>query len=286
MMQKRPTSVLVLDSDLSELRLLVERYAGVLLEQPCESLRTIVSECSQKQQLNSGAELVALLRSAPARCDDLLEVLLAGESGFFRHPRAFEVLQNDVLPEIVCRKSSKNPGSIRMWSAGCGSGEEAYSIAMLVCESLNCGTCNWNIHIVASDIRQGALRAAERGLYTESKLEKIPRSLISSYFSRVGDHFLVKPRLRNLITFSPMNLMERNFFGHFDCIFCMDVLAHFSAGQRGALLQRLGMLLEPGGCLFLGDEEKIGGNVGLECATSVRAACYRRPLAAAAASGR
>lgn len=286
MMQKRPTSVLVLDSDLSELRLLVERYAGVLLEQPCESLRTIISECSQKLHLNSGAELTALLRSAPSRCDDLLEILLAAESSFFRHPGAFEVLQKEVLPEIVRSKSSKDPGSIRMWSAGCGSGEEAYSIAMLLCESLNCGSGNWNIHIIASDIRQDAVRAAERGLYPESELEKIPRSLISSYFSRVGDHFLVKPRLRNLITFSPMNLMEHNFFGHFDCIFCMDVLPRFSAGQRGALLQRFAMLLEPGGFLFLGDSEKIGSNVGLECATSLRAACHRRPLAAAAASGR
>ena len=99
----------------------------------------------------------------------------------------------------------------------------------------------------------------------------------------MGDHFLVKPRLRNLITFSPVNLIQANFIGHFDCVFCLDVLPHLSMTPRSALLERLRMFLEPGGYLFVGETEKLGGDSN---SRYLNYNYYRRPLAAAARSGR
>lgn len=283
MKHKRPSTVLILDSDISEIRLLLERYAGVVLDEPCDTLRVHISQQSSLHHLRSAAEFTHLLRSTPAACDALLEAVLAGDINFFAHPVVFDALQNQALPEILQRKERQRPSSLRIWSAGCASGEEAYSIALTLCEALNGSSVSWNIHIVASDIRRAALKTAERGLYPEAKLQKVPSPWISSYFSRVGDHFLVKPRLRNLITFSPMNLIQANFFGHFDCVFCLDVLPHLSMTHRSALLERLRMFLEPGGYLFVGETEKLGGDSNSKY---LNYNYYRRPLAAAARSGR
>jgi two-component system, chemotaxis family, CheB/CheR fusion protein len=284
MKHARPSTVLILDSDISEIRLLLEDYAGVVLDQACETLRAHISQQSSLHHLRSATEFTRLLRSTPAACDALLEAVLAGDTNFFAHPVVFEALRNQALPEILQRKERERPSSLRIWSAGCGSGEEAYSIALTLSEALNGTSVSWNIHIVASDIRRAALKAAERGLYPEAKLQKVPRPWISSYFSRVGDHFLVKPRLRNLITFSPMNLIQANFIGHFDCVFCLDVLPHLSTTHRSALLERLRMFLEPGGYLFVGETEKLGGDS--QNSKYLNYNYYRRPLAAAARSGR
>jgi len=279
-------SALVLDCDLSELRLLLERYAGVLLDQSSDFLRETIAAYAASVHTTTGTELIAALRSSPADCDGLLEILLADQSCFFGHPELFETVEKCVLPQIGQRKSADNPRSLRVLSSGCSTGEEPYSIAISVCEALN-GTCaGWNIHIIGSDIRRGALAAAERGLYTEAALKAIPRHWLTTYFARVGDHFLVKPRLRNLVTFTPMNLAQANFIGRFDCIFCVDVLSRFSNGQRSALLQRLHMFLEPGGYLFVGEGEKVGSESGFETESYLNCTYYQRPMASAARTGR
>jgi chemotaxis methyl-accepting protein methylase len=115
----------------------------------------------------------------------------------------------------------------------------------------------WNLNIVASDIRRQALESAERGLYPQAALESVPGHLVRAYFAKVGEHLLAKPRVRNLVRFSHMNLAKPAFLGQFDCIFCMDVLPHFSTIQRRALVQRLHLYLQPGGYLFLGQNEKL-----------------------------
>ncbi len=285
-MHKLAGKAIVLDSDLSEIRLLLERYAGVLIDHDSEKFRAAVADYADFRHLNSGAELIALLRSSSAHCDGLLENLISGETSFFRYPQLFAAFQKAVMPEIAARKAGENPRSLRIWSAGCSTGEEAYSVAVSVCETLRGGSESWNIHIVASDIRREALTLAERGLYHEAALADLPREWIASYFARVGDHLLVKPRLRNLITFTPMNLAQANFIGRFDCIFCLDVLPHFSACQRIALLQRLHMFLEPGGYLFLGEEERIGPGANFMVETQGNCTYYRRALTAAAHAGK
>ena len=285
-MHKLAGKAIVLDSDLSEIRLLLERYAGVLIDHDSQNFRSTVAEYADSRHLMSGAELIALLRSSPAHSEGLLENLLAGETGFFRYPALFETFQKTMIPEVAHRKSGQNARSLRIWSAGCSTGEEAYSIAISVCEMLQSSCESWNIHIVASDIRREALTIAERGVYPHAALGQLPREWIASYFARVGDHLLVKPRLRNLITFTAMNLAQANFIGRFDCIFCLDVLPHFSASQRAALLQRLHMFLEPGGYLFLGDGERIGPGSPFASETQGNLIYYRRPLAAAARAGR
>jgi chemotaxis methyl-accepting protein methylase len=287
MMHRLASTVTVLDCEITDIRLLMERHAGVLLERSSESLTQLIVEYLDTRHINSTAELVRVLQSSPTECDLLLESLLPGDTGFFRHPAVFDALARQVVPQLKSRKAGDDTASLRIWSAGCSTGEEPYSIAMALCEALHGSDLPCNIHIVGSDIRNSALETAKRALYPSAALQSLPNFLVGSYFSRVGDHFLVKPRLRNLVTFTPMNLANPTFIGRFDCIFCMDLLPHFSASQRAMLLQRLFMFLEPGGYLFLGENEKVAlMDVSFIPQSHLGCAYLQRPFAAAAKSGR
>ena len=283
----KPPVNLVLEHELSELRLLMERQGGVLLDCPQDVLCAKVGEYLESRRLKSVADLLGRLQASDTECESLLAHLLDGDTGFFRHPGAFSVFQGQVLPELNSRKMADNPQSLRIWSAGCSTGEEAYSIGLSVCEAMSGSAMGWSIHILASDIRQEALTFAERGLYPQSALAALPRPQVQSYFAKVGHHFLAKPRLRNLITFTQMNLARPAYLGRFDCIFCMDVLPRFSSAQRVALAQRLHLYLEPGGYLVLGDGEKLHtADVTFQSETHKNFTLYRKPFAAAARAGR
>lgn len=283
----KPPTRLVLDHELSELRLILERQGGILLDSPQDVLICQVNQYLAKRRLKSVADLIGRLQVSDTECENLVAHLVDGETGFFRHPDAFSAFQATILPELHLRKAIDAPQSLRIWSAGCATGEEAYSIGLSVCESMKGNGVGWSIHILASDIRQDALTFAERGLYSHSALASVPRSLVHNYFAKVGQHGLAKPRLRNLITFTQMNLARPAYLGRFDCIFCMDVLPHFSSSQRLALTQRLHLYLEPGGYLVLGDGERLHtADVHFQSETHNNFTLYRKPLAIGARTGR
>ena len=285
---RKLTHGLVLEHELTELRLLLERKAGVLLDCPQDRLIAQLGQYMEQRRLGSFADLMGRLQASEAECESLLEQLLDGETSFFRHRDAFSAFERQALPELYIRKSSQTNRSLRVWSAGCSSGEEAYSIAVSICEATYChGSANWTIHILASDIRHEALKFAERGLYQTAALEGVSRAQSQAYFARVGQHSLAKPRLRNLVTFTQMNLARPAHLGRFDCIFCMDVLPHFSMSQRIALAQRLHLYLEPGGYLFLGERERLPtGDVAFQTQNEADYVFFRKAMTAAARAGR
>ena len=286
-MNKLSATVAILEHELSEIRLILERKTGVLLRTPTEQLSEIVAEYLDPRQSASTTDLLERLRSSDSECESLTERLVGGETGFFRCPAAFDSLAKVVIAELQSRKTAEHPHNLRVWSAGCATGEEPYSIAMSVCEAVNCSAGAWKVHIVGSDIRRQALQVAERGLYPQRELRHISRELVQTYFAKVGQHLLVKPRLRNLVTFTPMNLAAPTYIGRFDCIFCMDVLPHFSTAQRIALVQRLHLYLEPGGYLFLGDGEKIPAmDLTFNYQKNADYILYQKPLTAAAKAGK
>jgi len=281
-MHRSTASATILEHEVSELRLLIERRAGVLLQTPNENLIPVLTSHMEARQFSSATELLESLRQPDCDVEPLLESLVDGSTGFGRHPGAIGAFARIVLPELRQRKASKSSKALRVWSAGCGSGEEAYEIAIAICEGLQ-EDAGWNIHVVGSDIRQNALQVAERGLYPQSDLLQMPREILQAYFSRVGDHLLVKSRLRNLVAFTSMNLAQPSYLGRYDTIFCMDVLPQFSTAQRIALAQRMQLYLEPGGYLLLGDGEKLPATeINLEVAIANCYTLYRKPMAAGA----
>ncbi len=134
-MHKLSTSIAVLEHELFELRVLLERRAGILLERPTEVLTSRIAEFLESRHLNSAPDLIKLIQSREGECEALLECLLDGDTGFFRSPAAFEVFEKKVLPDLHARKSNQSSHPLRIWSAGCSTGEEPYSIAMMVCQT-------------------------------------------------------------------------------------------------------------------------------------------------------
>lgn len=248
---------MVSEHELSEIRGLIETRSGILFDDSRERFfSTRVREHAEDRKLTHGTDLLRLIKNSNVEYDSLLQRLLTQETSFFRYPAAFEALEKKVLPELHMKKFWESPRALRIWSAGCATGEEAYSIAMTVADALEFAD-TWNIHILATDISRQALDHAEQGIYDGRELEQVSPRQREQYFSRTGDHFVARPRIRNLVTFAPMNLAQVVYMGKFDCIFCMNVLIYFSEERQAQLLQRFYEYLEPGGYLFLGHAESV-----------------------------
>ncbi len=247
----------VSEHELSEIRGLIETRSGILFDDSRQRFfSTRVREHVAERRLAHGTDLIRLITSSNVEYDTLLERLLTQETSFFRYPAVFEALEKKVLPELHMGKFWENPRSLRIWSAGCATGQEPYSIAMTVADSLEFADA-WNVHILATDVSREALEHADRGVYTARDLDPVNPRQRDLYFSQSGDSFAVRRRLRDLVTFAPMNLAQAVYMGKFDCIFCMNVLIYFSEERRAQLVQRFYDYLEPGGYLFLGHAESI-----------------------------
>lgn len=268
----------VSEHELREIRGLIEQRSGMLFDQSRERFfSTRVREHLEARKLVHGTDLLRLIKNSNVEYDSLLQRLLTQETSFFRYPAIFDVLEKRVLPELHMKKFWESPRSLRVWSAGCSTGEEPYSIAMTIADTLEFADA-WNIHILATDISRQALDHAEHGIYSERELEALNPRQREQYFSRNDGHCVVKPRIRNMVTFAPMNLAQVVYMGKFDCIFCMNVLIYFAEELQAQLIQRFYEYLEPGGYLFLGHAESVAkADVPFETHIYQDSLVYQRP---------
>src|SRR5512146_51509 len=258
-MAEKISNPVVTEHELSEIRALIEQRSGILFDESRERFfSSRVREHMEQKTHAFGAELLRMIRGSNVEYDHLLERLLTQETRFRRYPEVFESLERKVLPEMHMKKFWENPRALRVWSAGCSTGEEPYSIAISICDTVEFAEA-WNIKILATDISKQALTMAERGVYSPRVLENLSPRQIETYFQKIGDQYMVRPKLRSLVSFAPMNLAQAVYVGRFDCIFCMNVLIYFSEEKRAQLIQRFFEYLEPGGYLFLGHAEGAAG---------------------------
>ena len=276
---------IVSDHELSEIRLFIERRSGILLDESrTRFLSTRLREHLECKGLARGADLLRLIRGSNAEYDYLLERVLTQETSFFRYPAVYQALAKRVLPEVHARKLWSNPRTLRIWSAGCSTGEEPYSIAIAIAEALEFAEA-WKVEILATDISKRTLETADRGRYSRRDLAPLTAEQIEGYFTRVNDNeYQVKPKLRNLITFAPMNLAQMVYMGRFDCIFCMNVLIYFSEELRARVIRQFHDYLEPEGYLFLGHAESVAkARVDFEPIVISDSLIYRKSATAARA---
>ncbi|NDQ56708.1 MAG: protein-glutamate O-methyltransferase CheR [Acidipila sp.] len=252
------------EAELNEIRTLIEQRSGILFDASRQRFfSTRVREYVQERGLADGAALLRLVRSSNVEYDEMLQSMLTQETSFYRYPAVIDALVKKVLPEVHARKFWENPRTLRIWSAGCSTGEEPYSIAIALAENLEFVDA-WNIEILATDISQQALRFAERGVYPQSRLGNLTPGQMEAYFARGRDGFSVKPRIRKMVSFETMNLAQAVYVGRLDCIFCMNVLMYFSEERRNSLIQRFYEYLEPGGYLLLGHAESVSKKAGVK----------------------
>jgi chemotaxis protein methyltransferase CheR len=281
-MKPNPSTTPVLsESHLDEIRTLIEQRSAILLDASRERFfSTRVREFLGEKELPDGAELLRAVRGSSIEYEALLERLLTQETSFFRYPAVYEALQKKILPEVQERKVWHNPRTLRIWSAGCSTGEEPYSIAITVTDSLKFAEA-WEIEILATDISRRALRHAERGLYAKRSLQHVEERHVDAHFESTKHGYQIRQRTRRMISFAQMNLAEAPYVGKLDCIFCMNVLMYFSEEHRLQILRRFYDALEPGGFFVLGHSETLS-NLPMKFESVVLGDCriYRKPVAA------
>jgi chemotaxis protein methyltransferase CheR len=268
------------EHELSEIRMLIEERTGIHFDESRERFfSTRVREHLHARSFASGNELVRAMRKSNVEYEGLLERLLTQETSFFRYPAVFDAFEKRALPELHAKKFWKNPRTLRVWSAGCSTGEEAYSIAITIVDTLSLADA-WNVEILATDVGRKALKHAERGIYAGRSISGVKESQLAAHFSAVPSGHQVKQRLSKMISFTQMNLTSPVYLGRMDMIFCMNVLIYFREERRAAVVQRFYDALEPGGYLFLGHSESIS-KMTVKFQAIVLGDCilYRKPLA-------
>ena len=206
----------------------------------------------------------------------LLENLTVNETSFFRNKAQLDLFHKHVLDEILRRKQEKGEFSLRMWSAGCSTGQEAYTMAMLTCDALSYHCLRnpngheppspkplvampWRLEILASDISYTVLRAGQEGIYSETQMASVDYSYRLRYFDKVGDRYAVKKALKELVHFDFHNLKTEYLPQHNDVIFCRNVMMYFDEAEQKRLVEKFARCLNPGGYLFVGHAETLLG---------------------------
>jgi chemotaxis protein methyltransferase CheR len=268
------------EHELSEIRMLIEERTGIHFDDSRERFfSTRVREHLREKGYGRGMDLLRAIRKTNVEYEALLERLLTQETTFFRYPAVFEAFEKRVLPELHVKKFWRNPRTLRVWSAGCSTGEEPYSIAITILESLSFADA-WNVEILATDVGRQALKQAERGIYSGRSIASVREKQLANHFSKVDGGYQVKARIRKLVSFAQLNLASPVYVGRMDLIFCMNVLIYFSEERRRAMVQRFFDALEPGGYLFLGHSESIS-KMPVKFQAIVLGDCilYRKPTA-------
>jgi chemotaxis protein methyltransferase CheR len=268
------------EHELSEIRMLIEERTGIHFDESRERFfSTRVREHLHARGFARGNELLRAMRKTNVEYEALLERLLTQETSFFRYPAVYDAFEKRVLPELHAKKFWKDPRTLRVWSAGCSTGEEPYSIAITILDFLSFADA-WHVEILATDVGRHALKHAERGIYAGRSIASVKDKQLATHFSPVEGAQQVKPRLRKMVNFVQMNLASPVYVGRMDLIFCMNVLIYFTEERRRALVQRFYDALEPGGYLFLGHSESIS-KMPVKFQAIVLGDCilYRKPTA-------
>jgi two-component system CheB/CheR fusion protein len=221
-------------------------------------LNTVIRRIERRMSINQVNELkeyVRFIENTISELSVLYHELLIGVTNFFRDKEAFRILESRYLTELIKSKDSKN---LRFWVAGCSSGEEAYSVAMLVNEALEKLDERKDVKIFATDVDENAIIRAGSGIYPESIAADISPEFLSKYFTKVDDNFQVKRELREMVVFAHHNLLKDPPFTNIDFISCRNLLIYIQTVYQRKVLNLFNFSLNPGGILFLGSSETIG----------------------------
>jgi chemotaxis protein methyltransferase CheR len=207
----------------------------------------------------SFAELAARARfpGSHALQNEIIDAITTQETLFFRDESPFEALRNKVLPELIDRKANTPYAKrLRLWSAACSTGQELYSLAMTLSETLP-DVASWDVNILGTDISNAAVRHASRGWYAKHEIQRgMKPNMLTRYFREESGGYHVKDELRGMATFNHRNLLEPFAdLGPFDVIFCRNVAIYFDGPTRRDFFLRLSDRLSNDGCLFVGSSE-------------------------------
>jgi chemotaxis protein methyltransferase CheR len=194
----------------------------------------------------------------------IIDAISTNETLFFRDKGPFDVLRHKILPDLIdarsARFSGKLPVPVRIWSAGCSTGQEIYSIAIILKELLP-DISKYNIKLLGTDISDTAIARASKAIYNKFEIERgLPPEILRKYFSPVNGEWKVKDEIRAMATFRKLNLMlPFKDLGKFDIVLCRNVAIYFNIEDRKMLFERIAAVMEPDGYLIIGSTESLSG---------------------------
>ena len=251
------------DQDFQRIRRIINEIAGIsLAEGKRELVYSRLSRRLRQLGLRRFDEYCRLLETGGEDNPELGEfvnALTTNLTSFFREPHHFDFLGKELLPTLMRERSLSNR-RIRIWSAGCSTGEEPYSIAMVVRETLP--AVGWDVKILATDLDSNVLATADRGVYDANRVKDLSEVRLRRWFQRGRDtqsgQVRVAPELRDLIVFRRLNLMlDWPMSGPFDAVFCRNVVIYFDKPTQRVLFERFADLLAERGHLFVGHSESL-----------------------------
>ena len=271
------------------LRSLVRERCAIVLEPGKEYLAdTRLAPLLRGGGFPSAVELCAVLRAAPRGELErrVVEAMTTNETSFFRDIHPFEALRGRLLPELLAARAQER--RLRLWSGACSSGQEAYSLAMLLSEHFS-GLRLWDVSVLATDISRAMVQRTGAGLYGQLEINRgLPAPLLLNHFERIGTQWQIKPALRQLVQARELNLAAPwPTLPRFDVILLRNVLIYFDLDTRRSILRRARQALRPDGYLILGSAETTQlvdeRWERVSCGTSVS---YRPQAEAGRAAGR
>ncbi len=268
-------------------KLLKDRSGLVLTRDKAYLLESRLLPVARKADLKSVDELVAAVRARPNSdlARDVVEAMTTNESFFFRDIKPFDQFKGFVLPELMKARAARR--SIRIWSAACSSGQEPYTLAMLLAEQQP-KLQGWTVDILATDLSTEILDKAQAGLYSQFEVQRgLPIQFLMKYFKQQGERWQIDPAIRSRVRFRVFNLLDDPAsLGGFDVIYCRNVLIYFDQPTKTMVLDRLSRILSSDGYLFLGGAETVLGisdkfqaapdNRGLYCPAAAMAQPQQR----------
>ena len=241
-------------------QLLYQRSGLVITQEKAYLLESRLTPIARKWDLADIEALIGALRDKKEErlLIDVTEAMTTNESFFFRDNRPFDQFKDLVLPHFLeARRTNK---TIRIWSAACSSGQEPYTLAMILREEA-AKLAGWKIEIIATDLSTEILDKAKEGLYSQFEVQRgLPITLLMKYFSQEGEKWRMSDEIRNMVKFRPFNLLESTgSMGNFDIVFCRNVLIYFDQETKGQVLSRISKVMPQDGYLYLGGAETVLG---------------------------
>jgi len=255
------------DPFLIRIRDLIYQVAGIF--HPDSKLYFLQDRCKRRMTARDLSSIQEYLDALTIKADRerelqlLLNEITVGETSFFRNQPQLDALRKFILPELLREKERLGYQRLRIWSAGCSTGEEPYTLAMILLEEMQARHANWQIEVFATDINEKSLAKARQGQYAAYALRNVSRPLLEKYFTPAGDgQFLVREEPRALVSFQHLNLFDERrlmFLRGLDLILCCNVLIYFDAESKRRMIQHFYNMLQPHGYLFLGHAESLFG---------------------------
>lgn len=229
-------------------------------------LESRIARRMEETGVKSHGDYYQLVKSGPRGATELkklLDEITTNETCFFRNPPQLTALENKLLPEIVETKGKIGFRKLRIWSAGSSSGEEAYTLAMLLLEKRAGLLKDWIIEIIGTDINETVLAQAKEGIYSSYSVRNTPEYYRKKYFREEGEgKFVLSPDVKKFVSFSHLNLYDDTkmiFMKSFDFIFCANVLIYFDISSKSKVVQHFYNNLQPYGYFFVGQSESLHG---------------------------